>query len=151
LLAFLSTNDHTSSSSNTSSHRASASVVSSGGSVSPQASSLGHGAPRDAQEAFDTAQTDPLQHRTLHLGTHLSRVTPVGAQGAIAITRFAVVFLGTFVIMPIFDQIFAAALRTRMRYNRLYHEKVLQMNLAVCPGLPFHASSVNSSPLPQIK
>ena len=26
-----------------------------------------------------------------------------------------------------------------MRYNRLYHERVLQVNLVVCSGLPFHA------------
>ena len=36
-----------------------------------------------------------------------------------------------------------------MRYNRLYHEKVLQVDLAVCPGLPFHVSSVKTSPLPK--
>ena len=35
-----------------------------------------------------------------------------------------------------------------MRYNRSYHEKVLQINLAVGLGVPFHTSSVDSPPLP---
>jgi hypothetical protein len=35
-----------------------------------------------------------------------------------------------------------------VRYNRLDHEKVLRVNLAVCLGAPFHTPSVNSSPLP---
>jgi hypothetical protein len=49
--------------------------------------------------------------------------------------------------MSVLDQIGAAAFRTSMRYNRLYHEKVLQADLAVCSGLPFHALSVKTSPL----
>lgn len=35
-----------------------------------------------------------------------------------------------------------------MRYNGSYHEKVLLVNLVVCLGVPFHTSSVNTSPLP---
>jgi hypothetical protein len=40
--------------------------------------------------------------------------------------------------VTVFDHLFAAAFRTLVRYNRLYHEKVLQMALAVCLGGPFH-------------
>ena len=35
-----------------------------------------------------------------------------------------------------------------VHYNGLYHEKVLEVNLAVCLGVLFHTSPVDSSPLP---
>jgi len=50
--------------------------------------------------------------------------------------------------MAVSHQVFTATFRALMRYNRLYHEKVLQADLAVCSGLPFHALSVKTSPLP---
>jgi hypothetical protein len=107
--------------------------------------------PRDAQYPLDAAQADPFAHRPFHLRTAALVIAALGLQGAIAVTAFAVVFLGTFVIMAVLDHVFTPAFRTRVRYNRLYHEKVLQVNLCVCPGLPFHASSVKFSPLPGYK
>jgi hypothetical protein len=62
-----------------------------------------------------------------------------------------VILLGALVVVSVFGQVVAAALRTMMRYNRLYHEKVLLVNLAVCLGGPFHTSSVKMSPLPVLQ
>jgi hypothetical protein len=105
-------------------------------------------APRNAKQTLDTAQAEAFQHRLFHLTARMLIITALGKQCTIALTGFAAVFLVTLVIMAIAHHVFTAAFRTLMRYNRLYPEKVLQVNLAVCSGLPFHALSVKTSPLP---
>jgi hypothetical protein len=61
----------------------------------------------------------------------------------------AMVFLCAFVIVSVSHHVFAATFWAGMRYNRLYHEKVLPVNLVVCLRVPFHTSSVKISPLPK--
>jgi hypothetical protein len=116
--------------------------------LGPVLNPVGDRASRETKQALDAPQTDPFQHRAFHLRPRALIVSLLRVQRAIARAGFAVVFLVTFVIMTVSHQVFTAALRTRMRYNRLYHEKVLQMDLVVYPGLPFHALSVKTSPLP---
>jgi hypothetical protein len=94
------------------------------------------------------AQTDAFQHRVFHLGIRALVIAALGVQRAITAAGFAVIFLVTFVIMAVSHHMFTAAFRARVRYNCPYHEKVLQVDLSVYPGLPFHALSVKTSPLP---
>jgi hypothetical protein len=47
------------------------------------------------------------------------------------------IFLRAFVIVSVFDHLFTAAVRTMVRYNRFYHEKVLQADLVVGLEEPF--------------
>jgi hypothetical protein len=98
---------------------------------------FGNGAPRDAKQTFNAAQTEAFQHDPFHLSSRVLIIAPLSLQRAVAPAGFAVICLVTFVIMAVSHQVFAAAFRASMRYNRLYHEKVLQINLVVCPGYLF--------------
>ena len=114
----------------------------------PGLNPVGDGTPQETKQALDAPQTEAFQHRAFHLSAHPLIISWLSVQRAIARAALAVIFLVAFVIMAVSHQVFTATFRAPMRYNRLYHEKVLQADLAVCSGLPFHALSVKTSPLP---
>jgi hypothetical protein len=105
----------------------------------PSFNPSGDGSTRNSQQ--------PFQHGALDLNAPLVPVPALHQNRSVATTIFAGVFLCALIIMSIFDQLRAAAARAVMRYTALYHEKVLRITLAVFPRVPFHALSVNISPL----
>jgi hypothetical protein len=115
--------------------------------VSPLFDPTGNRAPRNAKQPLNAPQADAVEYRTSDLGTGTLVMATLSVQRAIAITVMAIIFLCAFIIVSVSYHVLAAAFWARMRYNRLYHEKVLQMDLVVYSGLPFHASSVKTSPL----
>ena len=100
-----------------------------------------HRASRQTKQTLKPSQADPFEHRSFHLCARVLPLARLGEQWAITLAVFAVIFLCTFVIVSVFHHVVTPAVRALVRYNGLYHEKVLRVNLAVCLGVPFHISS----------
>jgi hypothetical protein len=116
--------------------------------VRPTFDPVSDGSTRKSQQSFQPTPTDPFQNGALDLRTHPLSIPTLGLNRPVTSTVFTGILLSAFIIMSVLDQMLTPAARAVMRYNALYHEKVLRINLAVFPRVPFHASSVKISPLP---
>jgi hypothetical protein len=82
-----------------------------------------------------------FQHGTFDLASRPLIIAALRLQGPVALAVMAIVFLCAFVIVSVSHHVVAAVFWARMHYNRLYHEKVLPVNLVVCFGVPFPVNS----------
>ena len=89
-----------------------------------------HSTPRQPKQALYPPQTDAFQRGTFDLASRPLIIAALRLQGPVALAAMAIVFLCALAIVSVSHQVVAAAFWARMPYSRLYHRKVLPVNLS---------------------